>query len=194
MKPWWQPFLEALEPVRLAATLAAAERLENDREAALKQWRLDVERAQFPVNRAERRYRAVDPDNRLVARGLEQEWEEALRALEAAMAELVLREAERPRGLAAKERENLIALGADLASDWHAPTTTARDRKELLRTLIEEVTLHVDAMETLGLSRQSLLQRIKRGELGAVHVVRGQRKGLWIKIIDHIPTLLEHAP
>ncbi|MER9560286.1 hypothetical protein [Mesorhizobium sp. M0323] len=51
-----------------------------------------------------------------------------------------------------------------------------------------------DAMETLGLSRQSLLQRIKRGELGAVHVVRGQRKGLWIKTIDHIPTLFEHAP
>lgn len=66
-------FLEALEPARLAATLAAAERLENDREAALKQWRLDVERAQFAVDRAERRYRAVDPDNRLVARTLEQQ-------------------------------------------------------------------------------------------------------------------------
>ncbi|WP_179298311.1 hypothetical protein [Mesorhizobium carmichaelinearum] len=59
--------------MRLAATLEAAERLENDREAALKQWRLDVERAHCAVDRAERRYRAVDPDNRLVARRLEQE-------------------------------------------------------------------------------------------------------------------------
>ena len=137
-------FLDALEPARLAATLQAAERLENDREAALKQWRLDVERAQFAVDRAERRYRAVDPDNRLVARRLEQEWEEALRAVEAAKAELTRREGMRPRVLSARERETLIALGADLASVWHAPTTTARDRKELLRTLIEEATLHVD--------------------------------------------------
>ena len=50
-----------------------------------------------------------------------------------------------------------------------------------------------DAMDTLGLSRQSLLQRIKYGKLEAVHVVRGQRKGLWIKSIDHAPTLFEHT-
>ena len=50
-----------------------------------------------------------------------------------------------------------------------------------------------DAMDTLGLSRQSLLQRIKYGKLETVHVVRGQRKGLWIKRIDHAPTLFEHT-
>ncbi|WP_292520763.1 hypothetical protein [Mesorhizobium sp.] len=85
MKAVVAAFLEALEPVRLAATLEAAERLENDREAALKQWRLDV-----------------DPDNRLVARRLEQEWEQALRALEAAKAELARREEQRPRVLSAR--------------------------------------------------------------------------------------------
>jgi len=69
-------FIAALEPAKLSATLAAAERLETDREAALKQWKLAVERAGYEAQRAERRYRAVDPDNRLVARGLEQEWEE----------------------------------------------------------------------------------------------------------------------
>jgi len=81
-------FITALEPAGLAATIAAAERLESDREAALKQWRLGVERASYEAQRAERRYRAVDPDNRLVARGLEREWEERLRALDAAKAEL----------------------------------------------------------------------------------------------------------
>ncbi|RWI31409.1 MAG: hypothetical protein E5X80_14900 [Mesorhizobium sp.] len=48
-----------------------------------------------------------------------------------------------------------------------------------------------DAMDTLGLSRQSLLQRGNRGELDAVHIVRGQRKGLWIKTIEHNNTLFE---
>jgi len=74
-------FVAALEPAGLAATLAAAERLEAEREVALKQWRLGVERANYEAQRAERRYRAVDPDNRLVARGLERDWEERLRAL-----------------------------------------------------------------------------------------------------------------
>src|SRR6516165_4330264 len=81
-------FVAALEPAGLAATLAAAERLEAEREAALKQWRLGVERANYEAQRAERRYRAVDPDNRLVARGLERDWEQRLRALEAAKIEL----------------------------------------------------------------------------------------------------------
>jgi DNA invertase Pin-like site-specific DNA recombinase/predicted DNA-binding transcriptional regulator AlpA len=137
-------FIAALEPAGLAATLAAAERLESDREAALKQWRLGVERASYEAERAERRYRAVDPDNRLVARGLEREWEERLRALDAAKAELEHRERQRPRIISQTERDRLLALGPDLAAVWHAATTTPRDRKELLRTLIEEVIIKVD--------------------------------------------------
>jgi DNA invertase Pin-like site-specific DNA recombinase len=137
-------FIAALEPIRLAATVAAAERLEADREATLKQWRLGVERASYEASRAERRYRAVDPDNRLVARGLEREWEESLSALEAAKAELARREADRPRVLSEVERASLLAVGADLNAVWNAPTTSPRDRKELLRTLLEEVIVRVE--------------------------------------------------
>jgi DNA invertase Pin-like site-specific DNA recombinase len=137
-------FIAALEPAKLTATLAAAERLEHDRETTLKQWRLDVERASYEASRAERRYRAVDPDNRLVARGLEREWEESLRALEVAKAELAWRERERPRVLSELERDRLLALGPDLTAVWHATTTTPRDRKELLQTLLEEVIIKVE--------------------------------------------------
>jgi DNA invertase Pin-like site-specific DNA recombinase/predicted DNA-binding transcriptional regulator AlpA/uncharacterized protein YndB with AHSA1/START domain len=137
-------FLAALEPAKLAATVAAAERLEADRETSLGQWRLGVERASYEASRAERRYRAVDPDNRLVARGLEREWEERLSALDAAKAELSRREEARPRALSQDERCRLLALGADLATVWRAATTTPRDRKELLRTLLEEVIVKVE--------------------------------------------------
>lgn len=136
--------LAALEPVKLAATLAAAERLEIDAEATLKQWRLGAERAAYEASRAERRYRAVDPDNRLVARGLEREWEQRLTELEAAKEELARRLERRPWVLGPEERERLLAVGADLAIVWAAPTTLARDRKELLRALIDEVILSVD--------------------------------------------------
>src|SRR3954451_14236521 len=137
-------FIAALEPAGLAATLAAAERLERDREAALKQWRLGVERADYEAPRAERRYRAVGPEDRLGARGLEREWEECVRASDAAKAELERREREQPRVISEAERNRLLALGPDLAAVWDAATTMPRDRKELLRTLLEEVTIAVD--------------------------------------------------
>jgi hypothetical protein len=139
-----QAFIAALEPAKLAATLTAAEQLEADRDGALKQWRLGVERAGYEAARAERRYRAVDPDNRLVARGLEREWDERLRALEAAKTELARRECERPRVLTQEERARLLTLGPDLAAVWLASTTTPRDKKELLRTLLEEVIIKVE--------------------------------------------------
>jgi DNA invertase Pin-like site-specific DNA recombinase len=136
--------LQALAPAGLEASLRAAEQLEADHDAAMAQWRRQVERAGYEAQRAERRYHAVDPDNRLVARGLEAEWEKCLRALEAAEAELQRRERQRPRELSTEERRSILAMGNDVESVWSAPTTTDRDRKELLRTLLEEVIIAVD--------------------------------------------------
>lgn len=137
-------FLAALAPAGLEASLKATEQLEADHETAVEQFRRDVERARYGAQRAERRYRAVDPDNRLVARGLEAEWEGALRELKEAEAELVRREHTRPLVLTPAERASLLALGKDLNAVWSAPTTTDRDRKELLRTLLEEVVMTVE--------------------------------------------------
>ena len=162
-----------MKPAGLAATLAAAERLENDREAALKQWQLGVERAGYEAERAERRYRAVDPDNRLVARGLEREWEERLRALDAAKAELARRERERPPVISDAERNRLLTLGPDLAAVWNAGTTTPRDRKELLRTLIEDVTIAVDRGKAAG----RLTLRWKGGALYEIEIALPRAAG-----------------
>src|SRR5262249_12061304 len=85
-----------------------------------------------------------DADNRLVARGLEAEWENCLRELDKAKAELAHREALRPRTLSSDERGRLLALGTDLLKVWQAPTTLPRDKKELLRTVLEEVIISVD--------------------------------------------------
>jgi hypothetical protein len=121
-------FIAALEPATIAATLAAAEQLEMDREATLKHWRLGVERASYAASLAERRYRAVDPDNRLVARGLERAWEESLNALATAKVELARRENERPRVLSIEERSRIGTLGPDLATVWRAATMLSIDK------------------------------------------------------------------
>ena len=135
--------LAALTPAGVKAALTAAESLEANHDQALEQWRLQVERARYEAQRAERRYRQVEPEHRLVARGLERDWERALGALGEAEAELARRERTRPRTLTDAEREQLLSLGTDLGRVWSAPTTSDRDRKQLLRCLVEEVMVDV---------------------------------------------------
>jgi DNA invertase Pin-like site-specific DNA recombinase len=140
-------FLAALTPAAVDAALVAAQQVDIDDETALAQWRLAVERARYDAERAERRYRAVEPENRLVARGLETEWEQRLRDLDVAQRELEAREHQRRRTLGQIDAERLRALGDDLRRVWTAPTTTDRDKKELLRALLEEVVLAVERDE-----------------------------------------------
>ena len=137
-------FLQALTPAAVEATELALQQLAADQDAALSQWRLAVERARYEAERAERQYKTIEPENRLVARTLETEWEKRLRDLAAAETELKRRERQRPGALSPEERDQLRSLGSDLRKVWTAPTTTDRDRKELLRALLEEVMVTVD--------------------------------------------------
>jgi hypothetical protein len=138
-----EAFLAALAPTALQACLAAAQQLEAGHDAALAQWRRQAEQARFLAGKAERRYRAVDPDNRLVARGLETEWNTALQHLADAETELARREAARPKTLTPQEKQAILALGDDLGQVWSAPSTSDKDRKQLLRTLLTEVNITV---------------------------------------------------
>jgi DNA invertase Pin-like site-specific DNA recombinase len=158
-----EAFLAALAPAALQAALAAAEQLADSHDAALDGWRREVERARYSAGKAERRYRAVDPDNRLVARGLEAEWETTLSALAAAQAELARRETARPAALTQAQRADILALGDDLGGVWNAATTTDKDRKQLLHTLLDEINITISRDHTEG--RAELLLRWKGGAL-----------------------------
>ena len=140
-------FLTAVTPAAVEATMLTLQQLQSHHDAALAQWRLEIERLRYEAERAERRYRSVDPENRLVARGLETEWEKQLRDLAAAEAELRRREQQQPTSIGPEQLQRLRALGADLRQVWNAATTTDRDRKELLRTLLEEVMMNVKRAE-----------------------------------------------
>jgi DNA invertase Pin-like site-specific DNA recombinase len=132
-------FLQAITPAAIEAMRLSVEQLQANHDSALSQWRLEVERARYEAERAERRYRAVEPENRLVARGLETEWENRLRDLSAAESELRRREQQRPKAISPEQLKAIQRLGSDIRQVWRATTTTDRDRKELLRTLLEEV-------------------------------------------------------
>ena len=139
-------FLDAVAPAGIAATAGAIGELEVQHEQRLAGQRLAVERAEYEADRARRKFDACEPENRLVGRTLEHALEQALAELEREHGKLAQLERARPIALSDAEREALARLARDPARLWAAPSTTDRDRKELLRTLISEVivTAHHD--------------------------------------------------
>lgn len=134
----------AMEPAALAATAKALVEAEADRAGRLRVFEAHVEHARYEAGRARRQYDGCEPENRLVARTLEQAWEERLHALAEAEASLAVESARRPASLSAQEVAFLEHAGADLQAVFAAPTTTHRERKQLLRSLLVEVGLVVD--------------------------------------------------
>jgi DNA invertase Pin-like site-specific DNA recombinase len=133
--------LQAVAPDQLALALAAAEEVADRRARGIRALELRVERARYDVSRAERAFHRCEPENRLVARSLEQRWEEKLREL--AAAEESLRAAQ-TNMTPLPSRTEVEALASDVAHLWEAPTTSHKDRKRLLRALVADVTLHCE--------------------------------------------------
>jgi DNA invertase Pin-like site-specific DNA recombinase len=130
--------LDALTPEQVALALAAADEVAGRHQRVSRAAELAVERARYDADRAERAFGACEPENRLVARTLEARWEARLTALaEAEQALQAATESLPPL----PGRADLEKLAADLPALWHAPATSSKDRKRLLRTLIADVTL-----------------------------------------------------
>ncbi len=134
-------FMEAAQPPELELALAVSREAERQADKLDDQWRLRLERARYEARLVERRYKAIDPDNRIVARTLEAQWEERLRELQEAE-----REYERARKrnkvvLNDDDRRRILELARNLPRVWSAPTTSHQQRKNLLRILVREVTL-----------------------------------------------------
>ena len=130
--------LDALTPSQIVLALAAADEVAGRHQRVSRAAELALERARYDADRAERAFCQVEPDNRLVARSLEARWEARLAAL--AEAEQALQAAQDTLP-PLPSRDDLEELAADLPGLWNAPTTSARDRKRLLRTLIADVTV-----------------------------------------------------
>jgi len=135
--------LQAMAPAALEVSLAAAEQAGAQRAQVDRIWRQRLERADFAAGRARRQYQLAEPENRLVARQLEKDWETALAERQRLGEEYDRFTAARPRTLTAAEREQIRALAADLPAVWKAPTTSNADRKQLIRHLVEQVRITV---------------------------------------------------
>jgi DNA invertase Pin-like site-specific DNA recombinase len=135
--------LDALAPAALEVSLAAAGQAEARRAQVDRIWRQRLERAEFAADRARRQYQLAKPENRLVARQLEKDWEAALAERERLGEEYDRFTATRPRILTPAGRRQIRALATDIPAIWHAPTTTGADRKQLIRHLAGQVRAEV---------------------------------------------------
>jgi DNA invertase Pin-like site-specific DNA recombinase len=137
--------LSAVAPAALEVSLRAADQAEAERADLDKLWRQRIERAGYAAERARRQYQLAEPENRLVTRRLERDWESALAELDQLSGDYQRFGETQPLRLTSAERQAIAALATDIPALWHAPTTTQVDRKELLRLMIEKIEVNVVA-------------------------------------------------
>lgn len=136
-------FLAAIEPAAVDAAGRAEEHLRLEDEDVERLRKLEVEKAEYEAQRAQRQYDAVDPENRVVARELERRWNAKLVELEDVRAKAAIRRAQQ-QPLTEDEIQKARQMAADLPRVWQATTTEDRDRKRLLRCVIDEVQLRTE--------------------------------------------------
>jgi DNA invertase Pin-like site-specific DNA recombinase len=133
--------LEVLQPEQLEIALRALKELEERSEAIDRQWRMRIERLEYQVQLAQRRYEEVDPSHRLVAATLEKRWNEALEELQRLKDDFQKHRQQQGFELTSQQKAELLALAEDLPRLWQAQTTSAKDCKRMLRLLIKDVTV-----------------------------------------------------
>jgi len=137
-----EALLGVVGPGAVAASMAAAEQAADRRDQAREALGRDLEAARYAADRAFRQYNAADPANRLVAGELEARWNQALARVAEVESKIVAHEAASPTPTI--DPAALTFLGANLEMVWSAPTTDARLKKRIVRTLIQEVVADID--------------------------------------------------
>jgi DNA invertase Pin-like site-specific DNA recombinase len=133
--------LEILRPEQVEIAFRAVNELERRSQAVDQQWGMRIERLEYQAQLAQRRYEEVDPSNRLVAGTLERRWNDALAELKTAQEELHRSRQHQGLELTDEQKTQLLALAQDLPKLWKSKTTSAQDRKRMLRLLIKDITV-----------------------------------------------------
>lgn len=133
--------LELMQPMTLDVALAVQQEVETRIVETDTLQRKHVERARYEAELARRRYMKVDPDNRLVADSLEAEWNTKLRCLAEAQEHYEQQVQKQRLIIDSQTRKQLLSLATDFPRVWNDPSVEARERKRILRLLVEDVTL-----------------------------------------------------
>jgi DNA invertase Pin-like site-specific DNA recombinase len=166
-----EQILVALEPASLELSLAACERIEAERAELDRHWQFRLERAQEEAQRAFRQYDAAEPENRLVVRTLERNWEETLQAVRTLQEEYDRFRASRAATLSPCERRSIIALSTSLPQLWNSPSTAVADKRRVVQLLLEKAVVTGSSSELVAIelhwmggtvTRHDVTRRVRR--------------------------------
>jgi DNA invertase Pin-like site-specific DNA recombinase len=163
-----QLILESVTPLTLDVALAVQEEMQSRLAEADRLRQAEVKRARYEAQLAQRRYMQVDPDNRLVADTLEADWNQKLRALAEAQTKYEQQREADSKRLEAGQQAQIRALAKDFPKLWKDPRTPHRERKRMVRLLLEDVTLIRDQQITMHI-------RFKGGAVRTMHLPRPLR-------------------
>ena len=138
-----EKILKSLEPASLELSMLAADDLEKERRRLDDNWKQRLERAHFDADRVRRQYQAVEPENRLVVRELERQWEASLQEVQKLEQEYARFRLTHPPTLTDQQRDLIRSLSTNLPTLWRASTTTSGDRQRIVRLLVERVVVGV---------------------------------------------------
>jgi hypothetical protein len=135
--------MKVLQPASLELSLRAAENVEQERRELHQHWRQRLERADYEVDRARRQYDAVEPENRLVARELERQWEAALLEKRKLDEQYDRFQSKRPERLSTDQQAAVMSLASDIPALWKAASTSNADRQCVIRHLVDRLVVEV---------------------------------------------------
>ena len=133
--------LASFNAEQLELVLATQGEVEQRDESLRRQWQMRLQRAQYEADLAQRRYEQVDPENRLVAASLEIRWNTALARVDEVRQQIEEFGRSQLRAFTTEQRERILGLAGDLPRLWNSSTTTSKDRKRMLRLLVDDITV-----------------------------------------------------
>lgn len=136
-----EKILSAMKPSELEISLKVLRNIQDTNKTTDKQWLLSVERAQYEADRAERQFMLADPENRLVVRTLESNWNQKLKELEKVKQDYALYSSQKSWVPSAKEKQDILDLARKIPEIWNAPTSTPKEKKRIIRILVDDITV-----------------------------------------------------
>jgi len=136
--------VRAVQPVALEGAVLASEEATRQQDDVLQALRRELEAARYAAQRAQKQYDAADPENRLVADELERRWNQALQRVREVELRIEQHVEDHGQG-ATPTREELEGLATELEAVWNSPEADVLVKKRIVRTLIQEVVVDVDA-------------------------------------------------
>ena len=139
-----EKILSIMKVSELELALKIIHNINDANQSSDRQWLLSLERAQYEADRAERQFMLADPENRLVVRSLEANWNQKLKDLEKLRQDYALHCAKKPWSPSAKEQEEIRSLAEKIPMIWNSPSAMPKEKKRIIRILIEDITVNAE--------------------------------------------------